>query len=117
MLHSITTNPDIQAAFQKILTDVALLLGSVVGILIAQAGVAIKNSHLNMLQKMIAERLVGYAEQTITTGSTDKAAWVSAQLKAKFPNLDEATIQHLLEAAVLNVTAQTSAPAAPVKGA
>ena len=46
-----------------------------------------------------------------TSVDAAKATYVAEQLKAKYPNLDEVEVQHLLEAAVLNVKAQLNAPA------
>lgn len=112
MLHSIASNPEIQAQFQKLLADVAMVIGSILGIVLVQVAQAIKNSHMNILQKMVAERLVSYAEQTITTSGVDKAAYVAAKLQEQFPNLSQEQVKHLLEAAVLNVTAQINAPTA-----
>ena len=56
MLDNIVHNPAVQDTLQKIMTDVALLVGSIVGVFLVQVAAAIRSSNLNVVQKMIAER-------------------------------------------------------------
>jgi len=104
MLKSIFSDPQVSGQVHQILTDVAILIGSLLAFFLKQMMQTIQASHMNVLKKMVAERLVTYAEQTITTGGPDKAAYVAAQLKLKFPNIDDDEVKHLLEAAVYQTT-------------
>lgn len=110
MLKQLLENPQIQAAFQKLLTDGVEIIGGLLALGLMKMASAVKTSNLNLVQKMVAERLVSYAEQTITSTDSDKAAYVAAQLKAKFPSLNEDEVAHLLEAAVLQVKTQIAQP-------
>jgi hypothetical protein len=110
MLKQLASNPQVMAAFQKLLTDGVEIVAALLGLVLMKAATAVKNSNLNIVQKMVAERLVSYAEQTITTADSDKAAYVAAQLKAKFPSLNEEEVAHLLEAAVLQVKNTVAQP-------
>lgn len=100
MLHAIFSDPHVAAQIKTILTDVAILIGSLLALVVKQSLQAIRDSHLGIVKKMIAERLVHYAEQTLEGTSTDKADYVASQLHAQFPKLDQEEIQHLLESAV-----------------
>lgn len=100
MIHELLSNPQVHEKIQTLLVDLAMLAGSLVAILIGQAAKAIRDSHLGIVQKMVAERLVKYAEQTIEQPGPEKLAYVVANLKAKFPNLDEDELNHMAEAAV-----------------
>lgn len=110
MLKQLLENPQIQAAFQKLLTDGVEIIGGLLALGLMKMAAAVKTSNLNLVQKMVAERLVSYAEQTITSTDSDKAAYVAAQLKAKFPALNQEEVAHLLEAAVLQVKKQIATP-------
>lgn len=109
MLKTIMQNPQVAALFQKALTDGVEIIGALLGLVLMQMATAVKNSNLNLVKKMVAERLVSYAEQTITTTDSDKAAYVASKLKEQFPSLNQDEVAHLLEAAVLQVK-NTTAP-------
>lgn len=112
MIHDLLSNPQIHDQIQKILLEMATLAGSIAIILISQAAKAIKESHLGIVQKMVAEKVVKYAEQTMQNPGPDKLAYVVATLKAKFPQLDEQELTQLAEAAVhsMNTTSKGDLP-------
>lgn len=106
MFHELLTDPKVHAQIQSILVDIATLIGTFVAIAIGKAATAVRQSNMNLVKKMVAERIVSYAENTIQSSGADKAAYVADQLHAKFPNLDQTEIQHLIEAAVASMKSQ-----------
>jgi hypothetical protein len=102
-------NSQVTAAIHNTLLDV---LGLLLNVLVAGGIWAMKTWLASMKsdwKRALAERLVKYAEQKIGDNE-EKRQWVASQISAKFPRISQDEVNHLLEEAVVNLRAQTSAP-------
>lgn len=98
-------NPQVTDALQKTLTDllqlVLLAVSTGVGLLVKNY----LNSSTSGLKKVIATRLVKFAEQRLV-GNDQKLTYVTQELKKAFPRIDKDEIHHLVEEAVVNMNSQ-----------
>jgi hypothetical protein len=103
-------NPQFNTAFNQLLTDALQLILIGLASLVSFAVREWMKSQNSGWKKMIAERLVKYAEQKITD-NTDKQKWVADKMSEHFPRMKSEEIQHHIEEAVVNLKAQIDAPA------